>query len=453
MRRIILTTVGTLGDLHPFIAIGMALQKRGFTPVLAVSEDQLEKCRQAGLEAVAVLPGFEAARRRMGIDHEQAVRRVMRDQRLMLEQVILPDLSSCTTALDAVAADAAAIVASIFVIAAPIVAEKRDVPLVSVILQPMAMLSAYDPPRTPDFWMMLPPPVGRIGAGWNRAAYATIRWVLDRLYGRRIDRVRAKHGLPPTGAGNLLDPPEHAVLRLGCYSTHLGALPPDAAPTVRIVGFPVFDSDSGKQETLDPALEAFLAEGQPPLVFTLGTFAVGGAGRFYDRAAEVARRMGMRAVLLVGGAGTPAVDGDVLRCGYAPHSLLFPRAAAIVHHGGVGTTGQALRAGKPQLVVPHMGDQNDHAHRIARLGTGLRMARRGFTVARATRLVTALLADPSYLAVAERIARDMAGEHGADAAADAIVQALAERDPAAFLPIDKCPASAQLAPRIVQRME
>ncbi|MBC7042157.1 glycosyltransferase, partial [Salmonella enterica subsp. enterica serovar Enteritidis] len=59
MRRVVLTTIGTLGDLHPFIAIGLALRKRGFTPVLAVPEDQVLKCRRAGLEAVAILPGFD----------------------------------------------------------------------------------------------------------------------------------------------------------------------------------------------------------------------------------------------------------------------------------------------------------------------------------------------------------------------------------------------------------
>ena len=343
MCRIILTTVGTLGDLHPFIAIGRALQRRGFIPILAVAQDQVIKCREAGLETVAILPGFEQTWKRMGLSHEEAVQRIMGNQRVMLEQVLLPDLAAFTDALDELAADAIAIVASIFVIAAPMVAEKRDVPLVSVILQPMAMLSAYDPPRTPDFWMMAFPPLGQLGALWNRGAYAMIRWLLDRLYGQRIDRVRVEYGLPQRGARNLLDPPETALLRLGCYSTQLGALPPDAAASTRIVGFPMFDSDSGRPEAIDPAIEAFLAAGTPPIIFTLGTFAVSGAGSFYEKAAKVARRTGMRAILLAGGDARIIIDGDVLSCGYAPHSLLFPRASAIVHHGGVGTTGQALK--------------------------------------------------------------------------------------------------------------
>ncbi|MGY4398841.1 UDP:flavonoid glycosyltransferase YjiC (YdhE family) [Sphingomonas sp. UYAg733] len=87
MRRIVLTTVGTLGDLHPFIAIALALRSRGFSPVLAVPEDQVEKCVQAGLDAVGVRPGFDSIARHMALSHDAAVRRIMGNQRVMLEQV------------------------------------------------------------------------------------------------------------------------------------------------------------------------------------------------------------------------------------------------------------------------------------------------------------------------------------------------------------------------------
>lgn len=427
MRKIVLTTVGTFGDLHPFIAIALALQNRGYTPLLAVSSDQVAKCRQAGLKAVAILPGFAKIQQRMGLTHEAAVRRVIGNQRVMFEQTLLPDLSESAAELDVVSSDAVAIVASNFVIAAPIIAEKRNIPLISVILQPMAILSDYDPPRTPDFWMMSHRGGGRIGVRWNHLVYASMRSILNRLYGQKIDEVRTEHGLPHTGARKLFDLPELAMLRLCCYSSQLGTLPADAGPKTRIVGFPVFDSYSGHQECLPQELETFLAAGAPPVVFTLGTFAVSGAERFYALAAKAARRSGTRAVLLTGGNAPVSEYGNVLSCGYAPHSLLFPRAAAVVHHGGVGTTGQALRAGKPQLIVPHMGDQNDHARRIVQMGAGLMVGRRGFTSRSAAKLIRLLLDQPPYRSTALRIAEAMHHENGAEAAADMIVSALTVR--------------------------
>jgi UDP:flavonoid glycosyltransferase YjiC (YdhE family) len=196
-----------------------------------------------------------------------------------------------------------------------------------------------------------------------------------------------------------------------------------------MVGFPFFDSHSGGPEVLGPALTEFLEEGPPPIVFTLGTFAVLGPGDFYARAAEVARALGRRAVLLTGEAAAPRADGDIFRCGYVPHSLLFPRAAVIVHHGGVGTTGQALRAGKPQLIVPHMGDQHDHAHRIERLGVGLSLKARQFAIRRAVPRINRLLDQPSYREQACRVGRIVAQERGADNAAAAIADLLSTPPP------------------------
>ncbi len=121
-------------------------------------------------------------------------------------------------------------------------------------------------------------------------------------------------------------------------------------------------------EGLDAKLEEFLAAGPPPVVFTLGTSAVGAAGRFYHESAAAAARLGMRAVLLTGGIEQNKPDGplpdSVLLVDRAPHQLLFPRAAAVVHQVGAGTLGQALRSGKPMLAVPHGHDQFDNALRV-----------------------------------------------------------------------------------------
>lgn len=420
MRKIVLTTVGTLGDLHPFIAIGLALKRRGYHPVLAVAEDHVAKTQAAGLDAVAVLPSFDVIWQRMGLSEDDAVKRVMADQTYMLEQVLLPWLASSTEALDAVVDGASALVGSLFVFGAPIVAEKRRVPLISVILQPMAILSAHTPPQTPDFWMLKGAPAGTIGVRWNRMAYSVMRRIMRRRYGRKIDAVRESHGLGPTRDPSMFDVSLETALALCCYSPLFGPPQKDAPPRTEIVGFPVFDSQSGDVDTPDPELEAFLAAGPPPLVFTLGSFAVYAPGDFYREAAAAARKLGVRAVLLTGEKTTlRSGDGLFVRA-YAPHSTLFPRAAAIIHHGGIGTTGQALRAGKPQLVVPHMGDQADNAHRIRKMGVGRKLAARRFTAGRAAPIIASLLNDDRYRAEAQRIGAAIAQENGAEAAAIAI---------------------------------
>lgn len=420
MRKIVLTTVGTLGDLHPFIAIAIALKERGHRPVLAIAEDHVAKVRAAGLEAVSVLPSFDLIWERMGLSEDDAVKRVMADQIYLLEQVVLPWLASSTTALDEVVADADALVGSLFVFGAPIVAEKRKVPLVSIILQPMAMLSVHSPPQTPDFWMLNSAPSGAIGVHWNRLAYAFLRKVLRRRYGKKIDAVRASHGLAPARDASMFDVSIESALTLCCYSPLFGPLQKDAPPGTEVVGFPVFDSQTGNDETPDAELEAFLAAGPPPLVFTLGSFAVYAPGDFYREAARTAEKLGMRAVLLTGDRSNMTSGGDILVRSYAPHSTLFPRASAIIHHGGIGTTGQALRAGKPQLVVPHMGDQADNAHRIKQMGVGRSLAARRFTASRAAPVIAALLGAGGYREKAERIGQLIAPENGAEAAAEAI---------------------------------
>src|ERR1019366_4150932 len=119
------------------------------------------------------------------------------------------------------------------------------------------------------------------------------------------------------------------------------------------------------------ALDEFLASGPPPVVFSLGSFVAQGGGDYYRACMAAASSVGLRAVVLARGddvarlrEGAPA---GAFVAAYVPHAELFPRACLVVHHGGVGTSAQALRAGKPQLVTPFLADQPDNAGRLVRL--------------------------------------------------------------------------------------
>lgn len=416
--RIVLATIGTLGDLHPFIAIGLALRERGAEAVLAVPEDHLPKCRAAGLEAHAIMPRFEEVGRAIGLPDDEIVRRVVSDNDFLLRRIILPSTGDGVERLLGIARGADAVVGSAVAPAAGIAAERLGLPFVRVLLQPFLWFNPNDPPRGPSFRVLKGAPVGRAGRAWNAALLAAIRAELRRRFGRALDRVRRDNGLSPSRAAPMVDAGPWVARELGVYSPLLGGAPARATLT----GYPWFDRDEDGTAALDAELAAFLDAGPPPLVVSLGSFIPYSDTDLYRRAADLARRLGLRAVLLTGESDAEP-SADVLVRPYAPHSLIFPRAAAVVHHGGIGTTGQALRAGRPQLVTPFMGDQFDNAARVGRLGVGLAVPPRRFS-ARAEPLVRRLLGEPAFADAALRVGRIVASEDGAGAAADAVLRAV-----------------------------
>lgn len=419
-RRIVIATVGSLGDLHPFIAVALALQRLGARPLLAVPQDHVAKCVAAGLETEAILPAFSELGRRTGLSDEVVVRRVIEDIGFLVQKILLPPLAESTERLLKVSKDADTIVGSLFSFAAPIAAERLSIPLVAAILQPMSWFSSLEPPVAPGFGLFRQPPYGSLGIHWNQALSSLLRWETRRRFSPAIEKVRRENNLPPSAATPMFEPCGKPALSLGLYSAVLGALPPDAPLPAEVTGFPWFDSESGGNEGLDPALRHFLLSGPAPLVFTLGSFVPLAAAAFYRKSAQIARELGMRAVLLTGENSLAETDTIMVRP-YAPHSQLFPRAAAIIHHGGVGTTGQALRSGKPQLVVPFMGDQFDQASRIERIGVGLAVSATSLERELKTK-IERLVREEHFASAAATAAEAMAREDGATAAASAILR-------------------------------
>jgi UDP:flavonoid glycosyltransferase YjiC (YdhE family) len=205
MPRIILTTIGSLGDLHPFIAIGRALAARGAQVLLAIPEDGVAKVRAAGLKAVPILPSAARICARLGIGAEAFAARIIADPNFVLDEVLMPALSESTAALDRLVGRGDVLAGSLFAFAAEIVAEKRGVPLATMILQPMTLFSVWRPPAAPRFEWMRHHPQGAVGRAWNHIVYALGRRMLRRRYGKMVDAVRARHGLGPRPGALLLD--------------------------------------------------------------------------------------------------------------------------------------------------------------------------------------------------------------------------------------------------------
>lgn len=376
--RVVLATGGSLGDIHPVIALGKALNARGLRAEIATAVDHRAKIEAEGLSFHEVGPGLARLEADTGMDLAGLTAAIARSDRFLFETIMLAYAEASARQMIAASEGAAAIVGLSFAVGARLAAERHGTPFVAVALQPTTVFSAYDPPLLPH-------------APWLKPARKGFRLWLNRTtlnlgrrttapWTKRMDAVRAALGLPPSPGDIVFDALKDADLALGLYSPLLSPRQPDAPAAFDVVGYAPYDSEAGGPSPLSPALTAFLDAGPPPLVFTLGSAAVNIPGRFYSEGLKAARALGRRAVLLVGAEGDASLaDGpDALAAPYAPYSLLFPRAEAIIHQGGVGTTQQALRAGRPQLVVPHLGDQYDNGARTARLGCGAVLARARF---------------------------------------------------------------------------
>ena len=426
-RKIVLATVGSLGDLHPFIALGRALQDRGAQVRLACAGEYRRKVETAGLEFYELRPNFDEIQRDLGMNREQLTRQILKHSDFLFQQIVLPYVRQSYEDMMSAAADADLILTSSLAFGARLAAEKRAIPWIGVVLQPMMFLSAYDPPvlAGAEWFSAL---LTRLGVAATRGAFAAIKFGVRWRF-RRLHQLRLQLGLAPSRLDPLFDGQFSAAGAIGLYSDLLGPVQPDYPRPTSIVGFAAFDSADGSPAALQAPLEAFLGAGTPPLVFTLGSLIVHSAGDFFSRSLELSRYAKRRAVLLVGEDSVERVQrlacADIFVCGYAPHSLLFPRAAAIVHHGGIGTLAQALRAGRPQLIVPYFADQVDNAARAARLGVARVINPRRFHRSSAAAHMQLLLAESGhYGARAREVAVRLAADDGAGRAARIILDTL-----------------------------
>lgn len=413
-RHVVFATFGSLGDVHPFFAIGRELQRRGHRVTIATSAYHRAKIEDEGFGFHAVRPDIAEFGGPAGLF--RAFDRGPGGPIRLLRQFILPRLRATADDLFAACAAADFLGAHPLFYPAPLVAEKLGLPWAATLLQPMIMLSATDPSMFPA----LPPFAQRLVFRLGRLA--------TRPLARPVAGLRRSLGLPPATRHPMLGGQFSPLLNLALFSPLFAPPQADWPARTCTTGFPFFDDGRSAHEQMPAALADFLRSGPPPLVFTLGSTAVGLAGRFYAESLAVTRALGQRAVLLAGREASRQMgkppEGTLI-LDYAPHGALFPAASVVVHSGGIGTTAQALRSGRPQLVVPFGFDQPDNARRAARLGVGSVLPIGRYNAARATERLCDLLGNPTTLRLARDLATRLRAEQGARTAADAIEDAWA----------------------------
>lgn len=380
--RVLLAPFVAAGDVHPLLGIGIALRDRGHQVTVATNDQFAPLVKRLGLAFVSTGTVDEY----LAITRDPNLARPLNAVRVGFARSVIPLTRRLYTIIERWYEPGQSVVAAAgLALGARVAQERLGVPLVTIHLQPASFRSVHQSSRLP--FLVLP--------DWfPRRVKTAVYNVLDRGADENLAAVnefRADLGLAP--AERMLSVWWNSPRRvLGLFPEWYAVPQPDWPAQTVLSGFPLFDG--GLDDALPEGLEAFLAAGEPPIVFSQGSL-IRYAEQYFVASLEACRRLKRRAILL-----TPFAEqlprelpATVQHYAYAPLSRLLPRAAALVHHGGVGTTALALAAGIPQLLVPRMHDHPDNAHRLERLGVGARVRPAFYRGARVAAALGRLLSD------------------------------------------------------------
>jgi UDP:flavonoid glycosyltransferase YjiC (YdhE family) len=408
---ILLTTLGSLGDLHPYLAIGSGLKQRGHRVAIGTCEYYRERVEKLGLEFRPIGPHLSP--------EDPEMIRIIVDPRkgseYIFRQLLMPVLRQIYDETVRAAEGVDLLLSHPITLGTPLAAEKLKLKWASAVLSPISLFSIHEPTEISGHPIVSAMTRGPI---WLRKFVRGMGRRQTRGWAGPLLDFRKELGLP-TDAHPLFDGQHSPQRVLALWSSVLGSPQPDWPRHTSVTGFCFHDRRDGT-EALSPGLTSFLESGPPPIVFTLGSTAVQDPGRFFEESAAAAKALGKRAVLL----GAAPAAPDVWVEPYAPYSLLFPKCEAIVCSGGIGTIGQALRSGTPFLVVPHGNDQPDNAARCARLGLARSLGRHAYRRERVAEGLRALLADGAARSKGRECARTIAQEDGVAAACAALEKLL-----------------------------
>lgn len=384
--NVILIPIGSSGDVNPFVALGRALQARGHRITMVTNGYFEPLARRSGFdfEPLGTAEEYHAVLERPGIwDPNEGFR-------LVIEWTTLKTMRPIYELIERRNVPGETVVAGpVTAFGARFAQEKLGVPLVSVVLQPAMFRSSTEVSK-----LGLLPVSSRMPGWWNRLLYwAADVMIIDRLVGPETNAFRAELGL--AAVRRFFDEwwfsPERI---LALFPDWFAPPPPDWPAQLGLTGFPLYDESDAA--VTHPELEAFLNAGPPPIVFTPGS-AMRHGKAFFEAAADACRRLGRRGVLVSRYSDQipPQLPEGVRWFEFVPFSQLFPRSACAVHHGGIGTSSQALAAGIPQLIMPMAHDQFDNAARLERLGVAASLSPRRFRGPSVARALEPLLISPS----------------------------------------------------------
>jgi UDP:flavonoid glycosyltransferase YjiC (YdhE family) len=399
--RILIAAAGSRGDVAPYTGLGAELRRAGYDVVLATTDTFAPLVRDAGLEFRSLPADLRARGGATG------------------KRELMRTAAAFITELGQGFADAMDEGADLLLLStttAPLgwhLTEATGTPSLGVYLQPTAPTGDFPPVVTGSRSL------GRLA---NRATGRFALRMADRVYEQAVAKLRQRLQLPAASPSEMRRRQERANWPiLHGFSTALVPRPSDWRPGLEVVGnwWPHHDP----AERLPTDLEDFLRAGPRPVLIGFGSMASGDGERLSEIAVRALRRAGLRGILQAGSAGLAADGEDVLTIGDVPHALLFPRLAAVVHHGGAGTSAAALRAGVPAVTVPVTADQPFWAGRLAALGAATDpIPFRSLTAERLADSLDQVVKQQAHSRAAARAAQHLLTENGAGQALKAIQQ-------------------------------
>ncbi|MGI8638995.1 MAG: glycosyltransferase [Pyrinomonadaceae bacterium] len=418
--KIVIAPYGSLGDLHPLLALAIELRKRGHEISINTLEVYREKIAALGFDFSSLRPDIHPEDRQLAreiMDAKSGTEKLLREILLPNVHLMYEDLMKAVEGADV-------LISGEVVYAAPSVAEKTKIKWITTSLAPASFLSPHDPfvPPTAQ-WLKH---FRFLGATFHTGIYSLVHRLIASWL-EPYKQFRREIGLSENHDPIFKDKFSN-LLHLAMFSKVLGKPQTDwHSPTLQ-TGFCFYDgqNDLGK---MPEDLSKFLENGELPIVFTLGSAAVMDARDFFEESIEAAKILKRRAILLYGMFNEPpkGLDENIVGFDYAPYSLVFPKAACVVHQGGVGTTAQVLRAGVPHLIMPFSHDQPDNAARCERIGVGRIISREKYNGETAAKHLRELLGDLKYKANAIEASKIVNSEHGTITACDAIETILRKR--------------------------
>jgi rhamnosyltransferase subunit B len=380
--HVLLPTMGSAGDVHPFIALGAALQARGHRATILTNPifQTLIESQALGFLPVGTEEQAHTAIANPDLWH-------LRKGFNIIAQVIVPAIPNIYRLIEKHADGNTVVAFSSLALGARLAQEKLGIPSASVHLQPSVIRTFVDQGMFGNIRLSKSHPL------WlKRGLFRLVDGlVLDRSLKRPLNDFRATLGLPP------IDRVMHRWMHspqlvIGFFPEWFAAPQPDWPVNTHAVGFPLWDAD-GAAAPLAEA-EEFLNAGAAPIVFTPGS-AGSTMQQFFKESVKAARQLGLRAMLVTNypeqvPKHRPA---NIKVFGYLPFSQVLPRAALLVYHGGVGTLAQGIKARVPHLVVPHGFDQFDSGWRIEQLGLGSSIPQSRYRAARVSRAIENVLGD------------------------------------------------------------